>query len=1237
MLPPTGTFPLCHPQRRVWFSELLHPGTGVGNLAGCVHFPGASRELPALRDAIFRVVRRHDALHLRFVRGSGPLCEQLLGNPPEVEAPVWELGQDRGPLLEESRRPIDIFHGPPFAFRLLVLPGRIGYFFKYHHIAVDALSVALLNDRILRAFRGLPDADVIPSYLEFIERERRWLDCPERAQDEAFWREHLAGLEVVPFRETPIATRRWEHELDAELSARIDAFCKAQGTSVFRFFLAVFALFAGGWELPRDVVLATGHHNRMDAREKSMVGMTVSTLPIRLPVRAEESFAGLLARVHEVSAACLARQRYPFDLLARDLRVAGHNPRRLLSWFVNHVPSVPAAPDAPTVERYSPGADLAEINVKINPNQRPRTAPLELGVDARLALYGEADMDRLFARVEQLARQAVAEPDRPVAAMELVTSAERAALRRRAARPAPWPFATLWEGFQRAADLHPERTALVDAHGARTYARVRAESLSLAGEMVGRGVRPGDRVAILTGRSSEFAVAALAAARAGVAWVPLDPDSPPLRRERALSESSARLVLVDVPRPASVPTFVIGEHLDGSAYDGPAPGPADEAYVLFTSGSTGAPKGVRVHHGALARLLAWDSRVCDLSHADRCSAFCSFAFDVSVAELFSPLVQGASVYVVPEELRRGPVHDLGRWLDARAITVATLPTRVGELFRTHVSTSALRLLTVAGERLRRTARRPYRLRNAYGPTETTVYASAAELTGEEDDPPIGIPTDGLEAFVVDERLRLVGPYEVGELLLAGPQVALGYLDAGEHAGFVPNPFSSGPDDARAYRTGDRVRVGPDGVLHFVGRRDRQVKLRGFRVEPAEVERELVCHPAVSSCHVVVREEAGQVSLHAFCVCTQVSAGDLRAYLQERLPSWLVPETISQVPEIPLSLTGKTDEAALLALPAPKIAMAVAPRNPTEETFLRAFRAALHRPELGVTDDFFANGGDSLSAMHLFAEIERLLGRSLPVSLLFERPTVAALASALSGPPPDCVVALRPGPGPTLVCVHDLTGDLLSYGLVCRHLDPRIDVRGLRWSPTVGEEARTLEEVATRYLGFLRAAGLVSPWRLLGYSIGGTLAWEMARQARAQGDEVAFLGIVDTPNYARDAAVFDRLALTVAKNVLSFVRGFSVAFQVGYVGRLRLRGLVRALRRMRALGLGYRPGPLDRTLVLLRSRHERAGFGDDLGWKAIASSLSIYIVDGDHQSMMNERNAPTIARIVGERLASAEES
>jgi thioesterase domain-containing protein len=200
----------------------------------------------------------------------------------------------------------------------------------------------------------------------------------------------------------------------------------------------------------------------------------------------------------------------------------------------------------------------------------------------------------------------------------------------------------------------------------------------------------------------------------------------------------------------------------------------------------------------------------------------------------------------------------------------------------------------------------------------------------------------------------------------------------------------------------------------------------------------------------------------------------------------------------------------------------------------------------------------------------------------------------------------------------------------------VDVRGLRWSATVGEEARTLEEVATRYLGFLRASGVAPPWRLLGYSIGGTLAWEMARQARAHGEEVAFLGIVDTPNYARDAAVFERLALTVAKNVLSFMRGFSVAFQVGYVGRLRFRGLLRALRRMRALGLGYRPGPLDRTLVLLRSRHPRAGFGDDLGWKAIASSLSIHFVDGDHQSMMNERNAPTIARIVGERLAGAKE-
>jgi hypothetical protein len=414
--------------------------------------------------------------------------------------------------------------------------GRIGYFFKYHHIVVDALTVSILNRQIRETYRALlagslPAAEEYPSYLEFFERERQYLASSARDDEEAFWRSHLAGLDPgddPPRSGLSIRTERYEHELDPALSASVEALCKRHETTVFRFFLSLFAVHFAGGSYGRDIVLGTGQHNRLTPREKAMVGMTVSTLPMRLPIWQDDSFAGLMRRVHAVSDGCLSRQRYPYDLLSQHLRSAGADPQRLLRWFVNFIPSVSGGADEPTVERYSPGADLAELNFKINPNQRPRSAPLQLCVDARTALYGEQDIRTLFARVEALARQVLVRADEPLSRLDRITAAERSAL------PAPRITApspkTLLQQFEAVAARHPEAVAVVDTAGTLTYSDILAEAKALAAELGRQGVRRGDRVAVISERDATFVVRALAVMLAGAAYVPITPDTPEHRR-----------------------------------------------------------------------------------------------------------------------------------------------------------------------------------------------------------------------------------------------------------------------------------------------------------------------------------------------------------------------------------------------------------------------------------------------------------------------------------------------------------------------------------------------------------------------------------------------------------------------------------------------------------------------------------------------------------------------------------
>ncbi|HLL83070.1 MAG TPA: amino acid adenylation domain-containing protein, partial [Longimicrobium sp.] len=589
-------------------------------------------------------------------------------------------------------------------------------------------------------------------------------------------------------------------------------------------------------------------------------------------------------------------------------------------------------------------------------------------------------MERGVAGLERLLEQLATRPDLRLAEVDLLSPEERRAVLvdwNRTAADFP-RGRCVHERFAEQAALAPEALAVDGVSGALSYSQLEARANRLAHLLRARGVGVETRVGVLLERGPELVVALLAILKAGGAYVPLDPEYPAERLAFMLRDSGAALLVAGtlagrLPDPPCPVLRVEEDALAAQPDTVPESGarPENLAYVVYTSGSTGTPKGVMVPHAALANLCDWHARAFDVGTDSRATLLASVGFDASAWELWPYLLRGASVRAVPAALRLAPA-ELGRWMQAERVTHTFLPTPLAEALLAESTAGPSAWLLTGGDRMRRApgAGLGFRVANNYGPTESTVVATSLELeTNEEGDPPIGRPIVNTRGYVLDAALRPVPIGAWGELYLGGTQLARGYLarPALTAGLFIPDPFSDGPG-ARLYRTGDRVRWTADGVLEYGGRMDEQIKVRGHRIEPGEIEAALLAHPDVTEAAVVAREEApGQTRLVAY-VAAQAGVDALREHLRERLPAYMVPSAFVTLERLPLTPNGKVDRRAL---PAPEYAgsaVHTAPRDETEQRIARVWAEVLGVEEVGVEDNFFDLGGDSLLLMRVYTRL-----------------------------------------------------------------------------------------------------------------------------------------------------------------------------------------------------------------------------------------------------------------------------
>jgi amino acid adenylation domain-containing protein len=798
----------------------------------------------------------------------------------------------------------------------------------------------------------------------------------------------------------------------------------------------------------------------------------------------------------------------------------------------------------------------------------------------------------------------------------------------------------------------------------------------------------------------------MAVLKAGGAYLPLDPASPGQRLRFIAEDAQIAVVLTrksHVDCFESHTTRVITLDSDGwSSTDWCPDNPTNRAcstnlaYVIYTSGSTGIPKGVEIEHKSLVNLVRWHQRTYRVTTADRATQIAGLTFDATVWELWPYLTAGACVYLIDDETRLSPDHILV-WLADRGITICFLPTPLAEtvLSVPRPPNLELRCLLTGGDRLHdwAPADLPFELVNHYGPTENTVVSTRAVLGVMIDgrSPPIGRPIDNVQAYVLDSHGNPSPVGVPGELHVGGVGVARGYRNHPELTAekFVPNPFQDrcGP---RLYRTGDSVRWLADGTLEFLGRLDHQVKIRGFRIELGEIEAVLAQEPQVQQSVVLLREDRpGDQRLVAYVVPRDAETKPVDAYLRQRvqakLPDYMVPSAFVVLQALPLTPNGKVNRSVL---PAPEVdradlAMAWdAPRTPTEESLAAIWSEVLGVGRVGIHDNFFELGGHSLLAVQLFARIEARLGRRLPLHALFKGATIADLAALLTAPVHEsddsAIVAIRPeGTKPPLFVVHSSTGSLLFWRRFLPHFSKDQPVYGLRpRNPNSSAQSQrdshgqavSIESLAADYVEQLAASFPNDAFRFAGYSFGGPLAYEMARQMRAMGRRVAFVGIVDTPASRRPRTWTQRLKLfpTFTRNLPSWVtdavltrtpRDVLRLFQntihkvsVRIVGRKwsvwcrpNIRRKLPAHLRSISLSLRtvlerYRPEPYPGRVTLVRARAQPIfrirTF--DLGWGTLASQVDVKVITGcHHHALVREPHVRRVARLLQTALDEAE--
>ncbi|NMO13901.1 non-ribosomal peptide synthase/polyketide synthase [Pyxidicoccus fallax] len=1045
-VPRSGPLPLSFAQQRLWFLDKLEPGSAAYNVPSVLRLEGPF-DVAALERAFTELVRRHEILRTTFP-DEGGVAVQAVAPPGPFRLTVVDLHEreDREAeawrrVREEAARPFDLARGPLLRVTLLRLSQEQHLLLlTLHHIISDGWSAGVLVrelEALYQAFtagRPSPLPELPLQYADYCFWQLAWLRDETLESQLTYWKQHLAGaphaLELpTDFPRPPVASSRGasvRFQLSEARSRDLQVLCQREGVTLFMALLGAFQAVLARHSGQEDIVVGTPIVGRRFTELEGLIGLFINTLALRTRLDGDPPFRELLGRVREATLGAHAHQDMPFEKLVEELRPQRDLGRSPLFQAMLVLQNMPEARPSPThgqaglrIHSVELENDTAKFDLTLSLSETPEGLQGELGY--RTDLFREETIRRLAGHLYTFLEAVTANPGLRLSEVHLLTAAEQ--------RQLQVDFQGRDEAYPRGVCLHTlieaqvERTP--DAEAVRfedstlTYAQLDARANQLAHHLRSLGVGPETRVGVCLERSLELVVALLGVLKAGGAYVPLDPAHPQERLAWMMEDLDTPVLLTQeclrgVLPPHSAHVLSLDGEWDTVARQPstrPAllAGPESLAYIIYTSGSTGRPKGAMNAHAGIVNRLLWMQQEYGLTAADSVLQKTPFSFDVSVWEFFWPLMTGARLVLARPGGHQDPAYLVKRMGQERITTAHFVPS----MLRAFVEEPGLEGLTslhrvvCSGEALPAPvvraayARLPVaQVHNLYGPTEAAVdvtyHACPRQDAGAT--VPIGRPVANTRIHIVDSDGQLAPVGVPGELLIGGVQVGRGYWRRPDLTAerFVPDPFSTVPG-ARLYRTGDLARWLPDGTVEYLGRLDFQVKVRGFRIEPGEIEVALRDFPGVRDAAALVRQHApGDTRLLGYVAApADLDLQALRSHLQRRLPEYMVPSALVRLEALPLSANGKLDRRALAAVEAPAPQRAyVAPRNALEQQVADLWAKVLHVERVGIHDDFFELGGHSLLATRLIARVRTAFNADLSLRELFMSPTVEALTRVI---------------------------------------------------------------------------------------------------------------------------------------------------------------------------------------------------------------------------------------------------
>jgi len=1346
--------PLSFAQQRLWFLDQWEPDSPLYNIPKVFRLIGALN-IQALHQALALLVTRHETLRTTFTSVNGTpyqvISKDTKANVVFHDLKEWSLAtpQDRARELadQEAEKPFQLHHGPLFRVMLLRLSDQEHWLcLTFHHIIADGWSMEILWRELGELYEDClngrtPDLPPLAlQYADFAIWEREWSQGVECEKQRAYWRQQLQNVPTVlelptdyprPMRQS----YRGGHQrftIPALLTSKLKTLSQREGLTMFMLLIGAFQVLLYRYSGQRDMVVGTPVARRPLDGVEGLIGLFINTLLIRTQFDGNPTFRNVSAGVKETCLDAYANRDLPFENLIEELqsnRDPSRNPLfQVLFHLYTPLDNLQRFPGlAVSEEAVYRGTAKVDLAMTLTDSGSSIQGSIEYATD----LFEAKTIQRFIDHFVVLLEEIVQNPGQGIETLPLLPQAEEEQLLRAWNMTAKdYPRDTcLHDLVQRQALSTPETIALVCEEHQLTYRELTRRATQLANYLFSLGVGPEVRVGLCHERAPELIIGMLGIMQAGGAYVPLDPTYPIDRLRFMLQDSQIGIVVIQEKlEPLFPQESLIQVCLDRDwsiISNQPETKPTQLltantlAYVLYTSGSTGRPKGVQIAHREVVNFLIDTDRKLKGTAPLVLLATTSFSFDISILELFWPLIFGGRVILASQPQVRDGHHLVERLFCESVTMMNATPAGWRLLLEANWKGKSDLVMLTGGEALpeelaNQLLQRGGTLWNLYGPTETTIYSTCTQiLPSEKMQITIGSPIANTQTYILDTKFQPVPIGVPGELFIGGDGLSRGYLHRPDLTAerFVPDPFSRSRGK-RLYRTGDRARYRDTGKIEWLGRLDHQVKLRGFRIETREIEAALIKWPTLAQAVVIIREDfPGMTYLVAYyqVLTSQAppSVEELKFLVRQQLPEYMVPNLFVRLEKFPLTPNGKIDRSGLAApeIPGEVTENFEPPRTIEEKVLAGIFAEVLNVKEVGRQGNFFELGGNSLMAMQLISRVRKAFSIGIFVRTLFEFPTLSAFAAALNQlkelqvklhadpissdasndpgkqaptksygnsdfPKPDTpLICLQPqGAMPALFCVHPIGGGITCYQKLVRYLGkehPVYALQAIDFIPALGHDP-SLEEFARYYIQSIQSLDPLGPYHLCGWSMGGVIAFEMARQLGEMGQPVQLLTLIESflPQRNVSPATTDHSTtlrqfwrnLTHGENInlveLSIKTGFPHSCQDAMLEILLDFGLQRKLlpvgmklsylkqlwhvfRSLRKALDEYVPKPYSGKLGLFQANAHRSEINKQAqkDWEGVTQGgVEVYQIPGNHYSIFESPHIEILASHVNTWLA-----